>query len=110
MGARIASIRLDRNLTQQELAEEAGVSSRTLARAEAGESVQLLNLIRLLRALNLLQNTETLIPDTTTSPLRLHQLQTPKRQRASKRKTATQPAPATDASGPAQGWTWEDEQ
>jgi len=35
LGGRLARIRLDRNLTQAQLAEQAGVSKRTIERLEA---------------------------------------------------------------------------
>ena len=41
MGARIARRRLDLQLTQAELAEQAGVAKRTLERIEAGASAQM---------------------------------------------------------------------
>ena len=37
LGARIANTRLERNLTQADLAKEAGVSKRTVERLESGE-------------------------------------------------------------------------
>ena len=36
LGGRLAKIRLDRNLTQAQLATQAGVSKRTVERLEAG--------------------------------------------------------------------------
>jgi len=36
LGGRLASVRLGRNLTQAALAEEAGVSKRTVERLESG--------------------------------------------------------------------------
>jgi len=40
MGTRIAQIRLERDLTQQELATKAGLSMRTIAYAEAGRDMR----------------------------------------------------------------------
>ncbi|MEQ1641960.1 MAG: helix-turn-helix transcriptional regulator, partial [Pyrinomonadaceae bacterium] len=50
IGERIAGVRLNKNFTQADLAEQAGVSKRTVERLEAGESVQITSLIRLLRS------------------------------------------------------------
>ena len=50
LGDRLARRRLRENLTQAKLAHEAGISKRTLIRLESGESSQLANLIRVLRA------------------------------------------------------------
>lgn len=51
LGERLARLRLQRNLTQAQLAREAGVSKRTLIRLERGESSQVTNLIRVVRSL-----------------------------------------------------------
>lgn len=61
IGQRIARHRLDQNLTQAQLSEEAGVSKRTLVRLESGESTQVTNLLRVLRALGLL-NLDSIVP------------------------------------------------
>ena len=57
IGERIAQRRLDLQLSQADLAEEAGLSKRTVERMEAGESTQLSSMIRVLRALNLILET-----------------------------------------------------
>lgn len=46
LGDRLSRRRLQRNLTQAQLAREAGVSKRTVIRLERGESSQVTNLIR----------------------------------------------------------------
>ena len=69
LGQRIERIRLNRNITQQRLAEEAGISHPTLVRMERGDSVQLTTLIRVLRALNLLENLDLLVPEPPPSPI-----------------------------------------
>ena len=56
LGHRLARYRLDRNLTQQALAKEAGIHKNTLVRLEGGGSTQSKSLIRVLRALGLLEN------------------------------------------------------
>jgi len=69
LGSRLARLRLDRNLTQDQLAREAGVSKRTLIRLEQGQSSQLTNFLRVLRALQLLEQLVALVPDPSLSPL-----------------------------------------
>jgi transcriptional regulator with XRE-family HTH domain len=69
LGTRLAKARLDRNLTQAQLAENAGVSKRTVERIEAGESAQLASFIRLCRALDLVDYFEMLVPETPLSPI-----------------------------------------
>jgi transcriptional regulator with XRE-family HTH domain len=50
IGNRIARYRIDQQVTQADLAEQAGVSKRTVERVEAGASVQFSTVIRILRA------------------------------------------------------------
>lgn len=103
LGERISRHRLSRNLTQAQLAREAGISTRTLVRLEAGESTQLTNLIRVLRALGLLGNLEALVPPAPPSPMELLRHQGEQRRRASGRKDADS-APAAS-----EEWTWGDD-
>jgi len=100
IGARIAAIRLNRNLTQAELADEAGVSKRTVERLESGHSVQIANLIRLFRSLGLLERLEVLFPESAASPVAQLKLQGKKRRRAS-----TKRSPETSK----KIWKWGDE-
>lgn len=100
LGNRIARYRLNRNLTQSALAEEAGISKRTIIRVEHGHSTQTSNLIRVLRALNLLQNLEALIPQPVASPVQQVRMQGKMRQRAS-----SKPAKAKNK----EPWSWEEE-
>ena len=68
LGQRLAQLRLNHNWQQHELATEAGVSLRTLSRIEAGEPSQTINLLRVLRALGLVENLEALVPPPAASP------------------------------------------
>lgn len=83
LGSRITRYRLNRNLTQDTLAREAGVSKRTIHRVEHGHSTQALNLIRILRALHLLENFEALIPEPAISPIQQAKMHGKRRKRAS---------------------------
>lgn len=98
LGSRIARYRLNRNLTQAAFAKEAGISQRTLIRIEHGESTQTTNFIRILRVLHILENFETLIPESTASPIQQLQLQGKSRKRAS-------PEPVKPT--PKKPWSWE---
>lgn len=100
IGDRLSRLRLQRNLTQAQLAREAGVSKRTLIRLESGESSQVTNLIRVLRALGLLGNLDAFIPRPLPSPI--EQL----RSRAKERRRAS---PRAKKSAPSSKWTWGDE-
>lgn len=71
MGERLTAERVLRELTQADLAREAGVSKRTVERLENGESVQLANLVRVLRALGLLEKLDALLPPAAPGPMDL---------------------------------------
>ena len=66
---RLETIRLSRNITQAQLAEEAGVSPRTIGRLEKGQGVSMDTFIRIMMALNIQQNLEALLPDPTVRPI-----------------------------------------
>ena len=100
LGARLSRLRLQRNLTQAQLAQEAGVSKRTVIRLESGESVQVTNLIRVIRALGLLGNLDAFVPPPLPSPVEQMRSRTKERRRAS---------PAARRSGPPARWRWGDE-
>ena len=93
IGERVSHCRLDRNLTQAKLAAAAGVSKRTIERMESGESVQLTSFVQILRALDLVQNLEALVPKTSADPLELPRLGGKRRKRAS---SARRPKPTDD--------------
>mgnify|MGYP002632004830 FL=1 len=83
LGSRIAQHRLNRNLTQEDLAKEAGMSLRTLVRIERGYPSQMPSIVRLLRVLRLLANMEALIPEPPVSPVQQLKMEGKKRKRAS---------------------------
>jgi transcriptional regulator with XRE-family HTH domain len=90
LGRRLAQHRLNLNLTQQALAREAGISLRTLNRIECGEPSQTSNVVRLLRALNLLGNVEALVPEAPVSPVQQLKLKGGSRKRASSRRRTSE--------------------
>lgn len=101
LGGRLTRVRLGRNLTQSALAEQAGVSKRTVERLESGAvATQLWGFLRVCRTLGLLEHFESLIPEVVTSPMEQLKKQGRKRQRASGKKAA----PAKPKK-----WTWGDE-
>jgi transcriptional regulator with XRE-family HTH domain len=100
LGQRLAAQRLRRNLTQMQLAEQAGISKSTLQRLESGEAAtQLSGFVRVCRALGLLEQFEALLPEPAPSPMAQLKLQGRQRQRATGGK-ATQRA--------RKKWTWGD--
>jgi transcriptional regulator with XRE-family HTH domain len=98
LGSRLASARLGMNLTQIQLAEQAGVSKSTVQRLELGEAAtQLSGFIRVCRVLGLVERFETFLPESSPSPMTQLKLQGKKRQRARGGKGASKPSTP---------WTW----
>ena len=98
IGERLAGLRLSRNLTQQQLAEQAGLGLRTVQRLELGAAAtQLSGFVRVCRVLGLVENFETLIPEPTVSPMLQLKQQGRKRQRATGLKAAGEKS---------RKWTW----
>ena len=86
LGGRIQRARLNRNLTQPELAQRAGVSRRALQKLEAGGATTLSTFIRALRALGMLEQLDAFLPAPGQSPIQLAKLKGRERQRATGRR------------------------
>jgi len=99
LGQRAQRYRVGMKRPQVELARHAGVSRRTIERFEAGNSVQLDKLLRILRALRLSANLDQLIPEASILPIQLADSGVEMRQRAYKRRAGT---------AKEQAWTWGD--
>ncbi len=96
LGRRLRRQRLDRNVTQADLAHEAGLSTPTAQRLEAGSSVQLASLLRVLRALGLIEQLEGLVPPPGVRPMELLERRGARRQRASSSRDERETEP----------WSW----
>jgi putative transcriptional regulator len=83
IGRRLRRVRLSRNVTQADLAKQAGIGRRTLQKAEDGQVTTLETLVAILRGLGLLSQLDQFLPDPPPSPVQLAQLQGETRQRAS---------------------------
>ena len=68
-GARLKALRLAKNINQEQLSFESGVPLRTLSRLENGHAVSMDVLVKVLRALNLLERLELLVPTAEISPM-----------------------------------------
>lgn len=68
LGQRVKDIRINQVMTQKDLCEKAGVSFSTVVRIENGEGINTDNLLKIMRALNLLQNWDLLIPEQDQTP------------------------------------------
>jgi transcriptional regulator with XRE-family HTH domain len=100
IGQRITRRRLDLQMTQAAVAEQAGIAKRTLERLEAGQSMQLSNLIRILRVLESLPGLDHMLPGTGPRPMDLLKRKGKPRQRASGSRRSDQHATP---------WTWDEE-
>lgn len=101
IGARLAGLRLAKNLTQSQLAEQAGLGLRTVQRLELGAAAtQLSGFVRVCRVLGLVERFDAFIPEPATSPIAQLKLQGRQRRRASGNPTVT------DAT---KKWSWAEE-
>ena len=103
LGRRIARTRLERNITQQRLAREAGIGIATLERMEAGQATRTASLIRVLRALGLLEGLDGALPEPTMSPIEALKLRGRERRRAASPRADPEETPSAP-------WRWGDEE
>ncbi|MCB9876243.1 MAG: helix-turn-helix domain-containing protein [Planctomycetes bacterium] len=94
LGTRLARVRKQQDLSQDSLAEAAGVGVATLRRIEAGQDAKLGSWLRLLVALERTDAIEALLPERLRSPMA--------EAKATGRRT---PKPPSDGDG----FTWGDE-
>jgi transcriptional regulator with XRE-family HTH domain len=81
LGERLKQARLNANITQVELAEQAGVSRKIVLNAEKGQAT-LENFVVLMQALELTEQLNNFLPPQPISPVQLKKLQGKKRRRA----------------------------
>lgn len=92
LAKRIRQVRLNANISQKEMASEAGISLATYNHFENGKntSIRLKSVIAILRKLDLLDNIDLLVPEPEVSPRQIAKLQGKKRQRASGQRSPQQ--------------------
>lgn len=88
IGSYIRHERLQQNKTQAKLAEIAGLNRWTISQIENGESVTLMSLIQILRALDRLHALNTFEVSDEISPLEYAKLKKKKRERSKTTNTA----------------------
>jgi putative transcriptional regulator len=98
LGKRLEAIRLSKNISQAELARQAGVSRSTMTRIADGQSISLDSFIRVVKALGLADHLAALLPDPEVRPVELVSRAGQQRRRASRKRKATEP------------WSWADEE
>jgi len=99
LGKRLARHRLERNLTQADLAHEAGVNSRTISLIESGRSTTLGSLVRVLRALDILDALDQMLPASGPSPIEELERAGKVRERASRPRRSGDSTSATSRDG-----------
>ncbi len=100
IGERLAGLRLAKNLTQSQLAEQAGLGLRTVQRLELGAAAtQLSGFVRVCRVLGLVERFDAFIPEPAASPIAQLKLQGRQRRRASGKPALTDPK---------KNWSWAD--
>jgi transcriptional regulator with XRE-family HTH domain len=104
MGARLARRRIDLQLTQADLAREAGVSKRTVERIEAGASAQMASMIRIFRILDLIPALDRFLPSTGPGPMELIKNKGRQRQRAPRKNRSSD----RGEGGRDEPWTWKE--
>jgi transcriptional regulator with XRE-family HTH domain len=71
IGLRVSRQRLNRDITQIDLARRAGVARMVVQRLESGRGCTVENLIRVMRTFGLLDQLDAFLPETGLSPLQL---------------------------------------
>jgi transcriptional regulator with XRE-family HTH domain len=119
LGERLHRTRLERDMTQAQLADLAGVGKRTVERLEAGSvGTQLSVLVRVCRVLGLLERVDLFIPEPAPSPIEQLKLHGKRRKRASGKRrgydaadggTGLRVAEPDPEPKPGRKWKWGDE-
>lgn len=86
IGERVSRQRLNRNITQTDLALQAGVARIVVQRLEGGRGCTLENLIRIARVLGILEQLDAFLQVPELSPLQLAKLKGRERLRAAARR------------------------
>lgn len=94
LGKRIKRQRINTGLTQQELADKAGVSLRTICNVENGCDTKLSVIINILRALNILSNIDLLVEEEVIRPSDYLKLNKPRERVVNKKDDGNS------------GWSW----
>lgn len=87
LGEFIKHHRIDKNISQDELATKAGLSRPTISLMERGKSMNLNSIIRVLRVLDLLYLFDAIKITQTISPMEMLKIQEKQRKRSSKKRS-----------------------
>lgn len=84
IGNRLGAYRLQKNVTQEEMAAATGLNQKTISHAESGKDPRLSTIIKILRMLGRLEALDAFLPKPGISPVMLAKLSGRPRQRARK--------------------------
>src|SRR6218665_553005 len=93
LGKYVKQMRMNKNITQQQLAENTGLDRLTISRFENGRSATLLTFVQILRGLDKLELLGAFHEAPEISPLKVAELEEHYRKRASSKKTSPNPLP-----------------
>ncbi|MBN1187728.1 MAG: helix-turn-helix transcriptional regulator [Bacteroidales bacterium] len=85
IGKRLKEIRLNLDMSQKKLGELIGKAPDEISRIESGKPITLKSFLRILRALDKLENLDTAIQTPGISPIEMMKMEEKKRKRASKK-------------------------
>jgi transcriptional regulator with XRE-family HTH domain len=94
LGQNMRNMRLNQNLSQQELADNAGVDRITIGKLESGRPVTMITMVQVLRALQRLDVLNPLLTEPQITPSMFNEAQEHYRKRASKPRTPKNLPPA----------------
>lgn len=86
---RLEEIRLSHNISQADLAREAGVSRSTITRLAAGQNISVDSFVRVMQALGLADHLAALLPNPDVRPVERIRLEGGERRRASSKRKPT---------------------
>ena len=69
LGQRLARIRKQQGISQDVLAEEAGIGVATLRRIEGGQDSQMESWLKIMKSLNMIAAVDSLLPESFNSPM-----------------------------------------
>lgn len=96
IGENIRALRLQKNLTQDALAAQAGVSKTALRHLECGQGANLATLIRVVRALDKQEWLQSLAPRITINPLHMARTRAARQRARAKKRNHGEQAQETD--------------
>ena len=106
LGERIKAERIRQKMTQGQLAVNSGVGKSTIERAEAGESIQFLNVIKVLRTLHQIPALDGLLPSSEMTPM---QYLYSKNQKKTERYRSVAKKTSPYGTTPQNGFVWEED-